>query len=292
MQGIKESELILNHQQRVYHLDVSGEHIADTVLLVGDPQRVQQISAHFTHIEHKREHREFITHTGICRGKRLSVVSTGIGPDNIDIVLNELDAAVNIDPLSREPRSHRRQLTLYRLGTCGALQPDIPINSLVATAQVIGIDNLMHFYKDLPQVEDKALSKAFAKHCAWPEQFSAPYAISGDAELLQMFAGIAIPGITVTAPGFYAPQGRQLRLTATMPQLNEALSSFVYGDKRILNFEMETSAIYGLGHLLQHRCLTLCVVIANRVRKEFSKDYTGSVHHLIEQTLNTITNGA
>lgn len=289
MSKFAETELILTNEGRVYHLNVRGEHIADNVIVVGDQNRVKQLSAKFSSIEFKTEHREFITHTGTFNGKRVTVLSTGIGTDNIDIVLNELDAAVNINPTTRELNSEKRSLNIIRLGTSGALQPDIPVNGLVVSTHGLGLDGLLNFYEGWKAINENELSEAFIKHCNWPGNLPYPYCVSASEPLLAKFEKDCFKGITATAPGFYGPQGRQIRLKAAMPNLNDLLGSFVLGDKRICNFEMETSALYGLGKLLGHECLTVCVIIANRVRKEFTNDYSKSVDHLIDSCLTKIT---
>lgn len=284
------SELILNSKQRVYHLDLSAEHIADDVILVGDLGRVKKISRHFSQLEFSTAHREFITHTGIYNGKRLSVISTGIGTDNIDIVMNELDAAVNIDLKSRKELQHKRQLRIYRLGTSGALQENIPVNSLVASAYGLGLDGLLHFYDSIEQVNHPALCKAFENHASWPIALPSVYAIPASEKLLEKFKpAVFCTGITATAPGFYAPQGRELRLKARMKNIQELLSAFQFEDLKITNFEMETSALYGLGKLLGHECLTVCVIIANRMRNEFTKDLEGSESILIDTFLQQLS---
>jgi uridine phosphorylase len=288
MSQFPETELILTPDNRVYHLNVKNEDIADDVIVVGDQNRVAQISKYFSRIEFKTAHREFITHTGLYEGKRITVLSTGIGTDNIDIVLNELDAAVNINPEKRELNATHRSLNIFRLGTSGALQEDIPVNDLVASSHGLGLDGLLNFYEDLHKINEQTISEAFIKHLNWHEHLAFPYCISSSQPLLNKFKADAHIGITATAPGFYGPQGRQIRLKAAMPDLNNLLTTFDLNGLRITNFEMETSALYGLGKLLQHNCLTICVIIANRVRKEFTKDYKKSESTLIENCLNKI----
>jgi uridine phosphorylase len=289
MSKFPETELILTNDARVYHLNVRGEHIADNVIVVGDQNRVKQLSDRFSSIEFKTEHREFITHTGTFNGKRVTVLSTGIGTDNIDIVLNELDAAVNINLNTRELNSEKRSLNIIRLGTSGALQPDIPVNGLVASTHGLGLDGLLNFYEGWKDINENDLSEAFIRHTNWLSNLPYPYCVKASEQLLAKFKKDCFTGITATAPGFYGPQGRQIRLKAAMPNLNDLLGSFVLGDQRICNFEMETSALYGLGTLLGHQCLTVCVIIANRVRKEFTTDYSKSVDHLIDSCLTKIT---
>jgi uridine phosphorylase len=290
MSQFSETEMILTADKRLYHINLKNEDIADIVLLVGDQNRVSEISKYFSSIDFKTAHREFITHTGTFNNKRITVLSTGIGTDNIDIVLNELDAAANIDPEKRELNKTLRQLNIFRLGTSGSLQTDILVDSLVCSSHGLGLDGLLNYYDDWNRINEELICEAFIKHTNWNRNLPYPYCISADQELLEKFKTHNVRvGITVTAPGFYGPQGRQLRLKPAMSDLNENLTTFNFRKNRITNFEMETSALYGLGKLLGHRCLTVCVIIANRVRKEFTKDYTKSVDHLIETCLNIIT---
>lgn len=283
-----ETELILTPENRVYHINLKAEDIADDVIVVGDQHRVPQISRLFSKIDFKTEHREFVTHTGWFNGKRMTVLSTGIGPDNIDIVLNELDAAVNINPEKRELNPLHRSLNIIRLGTCGALQADIPVNGLVVSTHGFGLDGLLNFYEGWKQINEQEISEAFVQQTGWLSNLAYPYCVAASKKLLDKFSEGNFAGLTATAPGFYGPQGRQIRLKAAMPDLNEALTNFRHKDFRICNFEMETSALYGLGKLLGHDCLTICVVIANRVRKEFTSDYKKSVETLIESCLQRI----
>jgi uridine phosphorylase len=290
MRAFQVSELILNSNNRVYHLDLSGEQVADNVLLVGDPGRVKKISAYFSKIEFSTSHREFITHTGIFNGKRLTVISTGIGTDNIDIVMNELDAAVNIDLNTRQELKNKRQLNIFRLGTCGALQDNIPVNSLLASSYGLGLDGLLHFYDSLANINNPALCKAFETHCTWPSTLPSLYAIAASPKLLKAFETLVhSSGITATAPGFYAPQGREIRLQSRVKNIEQVFSTFQFERLKIINFEMETSALYGLAKLLNHECLTVCVVIANRIKKEFTKDAEGSEKILIETFLQNLS---
>lgn len=284
-----ETELILTSDKRLYHIHLKDEDIADNVILVGDQNRVAQISAHFSSIDLKIAHREFVTHTGVFNGKRITVASTGIGTDNIDIVLNELDAAVNVDLETGVIKDKKRSLNIYRFGTSGALQESIPVNSIVVSSHGIGLDGLLPFYADWKLVNENMLSDAFIRHTSWPQTLPYPYSVAAGNVLLKKFTSTDfIKGITATAPGFYGPQGRLIRLKTSLSDLNNLLTTFWYDNLQITNFEMETSALYGLGKLLNHHCLTLCVIIANRVRKEFTKDYTKSVDHLINTCLNKI----
>src|SRR5215471_8622889 len=285
MNKIEESELIINKRGAIYHLDVRPEELASTVITVGDPDRVGRVSQYFDSIEFKNQHREFITHTGYIGKKRISVLSTGIGPDNIDIVLNELDALVNIDLDSRTIKKEITSLTIIRLGTSGSLQADIPVDSLVASTHGLGIDNLLNYYIHANNEEEKSLIHHFVAHTQIAGSFSQPYIASASAHLLKYFVTGFHHGITVTCPGFYGPQGRVLRLGLTNPQLIDRLTQFCYGTHRITNFEMETSAIYGLGKILGHQCLSINVIVANRVNKTFTKDSKTAIENLIMNSL-------
>ena len=285
MKKIADSELVLNPDGSVYHLKLKNENIADDVIVVGDQGRVEMISKHFSKIEFKVQNREFVTHTGIYKGKRITALSTGIGTDNLDIVVNELDAAVNIDLKKRVPLKKHRKLNIIRLGTSGALQKDIAVDSMLMSAYGMGFDGLMHFYKDLPKINDKKLIKAFIKHSKWPKDLNTPYVIKASKALEERLGNGLKKGITATACGFYAPQGRILRLNTEINDINSILTSFKYGSERITNFEMETSALYGLGQLLGHDTLTICTIVANRLQKKFSKDYKKAVEKMIVHTL-------
>lgn len=289
MSQFAETELILTNENRVYHINLLAEDIADNVLVVGDQNRVAQISSFFSSIDFKTEHREFVTHTGLYNGKRITVLSTGIGTDNIDIVMNELDAAVNINPKTRTLNSTHRKLNIIRLGTSGALQAEIPVNGLVVSSHGIGLDGLLNFYDGWQSVCENNISDAFIKQTGWLPNMPYPYCVAASDDLLNKFKDGNFVGITATAPGFYGPQGRQIKLKSALPTLNDNLTNFNFKDLKITNFEMETSALYGLGKLLNHNCLTVCVIIANRVRKEFTSDYKKSVEILIENCLNKLT---
>lgn len=285
MQRIAESELILNSRGAIYHLDLLPEELAETIITVGDPDRVQQVSKHFDLIEVTRQHREFVTQTGILGNKRISVVSTGIGTDNIDIVLNELDALVNIDLENRMVKPDLKQLNIIRLGTTGSLQGDVAVDELVASTHGIGIDNLLNFYRLDQTAEEKVLLQNFVTHTQLNSQVAQPYITAGSMALLKHFVKDFHQGITVTCPGFYGPQGRVLRLGLRQPDLIDALTRFQFGAHRITNFEMETAGIYGLGKLLGHHCLSLSVIVANRITKTFSKDGGAAVEGLIQRAL-------
>ena len=284
-----ETELILTDKNTVYHIDLRGEQIADDVIVVGDQDRVSLIASYFSKKEHSSRHREFVSETGWFNGKRITVLSTGIGTDNIDIVVNELDAAVNINPERRELNPNLRRLNIVRLGTSGSLQEDIPVDGLVVSRYGLGLDGLLNFYGDFEKIAEKEISDAFINHLNWSKGLPFPYCVKSDETLFEKFAEGNYSGITATAPGFYGPQGRTLRLHPFNENLNELLGTFRFEKERITNFEMETSALYGLGKMLNHRCVTICVIIGNRVRKEFTKDYQKSVKRLIETSLERLT---
>ncbi len=283
MSRIAESELIINARGAVYHLDLRPEEIAGTVITVGDPDRVKEVSKYFDKIEVKRQHREFISHTGYAGKKRLTVLSSGIGPDNIDIVINELDALANIDFNTREIKKDLTSLNIIRIGTSGSLQEDIPVDSFVASTHGLGVDNLLNFYRHEQNEQEKELLHSFITHTQIHGQIGNPYISSCSASLIKHFVQDFHQGITVTCPGFYGPQGRILRLGIRNPELINRLTDFRFGQHRITNFEMETSAIYGLGKLLGHHCLAINAIVANRVKKEFSKDGQAAVENLIKK---------
>ncbi|MEN9697933.1 MAG: hypothetical protein RLZ56_1354 [Bacteroidota bacterium] len=288
MSAIGASELIINDRGAVYHLNVRPEELADTIITVGDPERVATVSKYFDRIEHQCEHREFITHTGYVGNKRISVLSTGIGPDNIDIALNEVDALANIDFGTRTIKEQKKSVSVIRMGTCGSLQGEVGVDQLVAGTHGLGIDNLLHFYKTQNNNEEQAILSAFEQHTKITDCKIQPYIASASAGLIKHFTEGYSHGITVTCPGFYGPQGRILRLPLNMPNLVDQMTSFRYGNHHIANFEMETSAIYGLCNLLGHQCLSINVIVANRVKKEFSKDPAKAVEHMIQKTLGII----
>ena len=289
MSRIAESELIINNRGAIYHLNCRPEEIATTILTVGDPDRVAAVSKHFDSIEYKNSHREFITHTGYIGKKRISCVSTGIGPDNIDIVLNELDALVNIDLESRMIKEQLTSLNIIRVGTSGSLQNEIPVDSFVASTHGLGLDNLMNFYLQNNNEEEKRIIQAFNTHTQMHQGISAPYITTAGMSLLKHFVSGFHQGITVTCPGFYGPQGRVLRMGLTHPELVDQLTTFAFGNHRISNFEMETSAIYGMGKVLGHQCLSLSAIVANRISREFSKDGNATIERLITAALEIIS---
>ncbi len=289
MRYYKESELIVTSQGRIYHLDVGPDDIAENVILVGDQHRVPIVSKYFDRIDVVRQAREFVTHTGELNGKRISAVSTGIGTDNIDIVINELDAVVNLDLHERVDKAKHTSLNLIRLGTSGALQADIEVDSMVASAFGLGFDGVLNFYQfDEVNVLEKDLSKAFIDYTNWNQKLPYPYIVKGSDFLMQKLAFDLKSGITATANGFYGPQGRQLRIPLAYPELNQQIESFRHQGNRITNFEMETSALYGLGKILGHNTLTVCTIIANRVAKTFSKDYKSAVENMVRTVLERI----
>ncbi len=288
MQKIAESELIINDRGAIYHLDLRPEELADTVILVGDPDRVKKVSRHFDRIEHQLQHREFITHTGTIGKKRLSVLSTGIGPDNIDIALNELDAIANIDFTTRTIKPSFTKLNIIRFGTSGSLQADIPVDSLVASTHGLGLDNLLNYYAYQKSAHELELIEAFIQQTALNKEITIPYVFEGGPSLINRFGDEFHKGITVTCPGFYGPQGRVLRLGLNSPGLINKLTHFRFHNHRISNFEMETSAIYGLGKLLGHECLSVNAIVANRVVQQFSKDGNAAVEKLIQKALEAL----
>lgn len=285
---LAESELVLNPDGSVYHLALRPEQLGDLVLVCGDPGRVARISRHFERIEHKVENREFITHTGVYRGTHITALATGIGTDNIDIVVNELDALVNIDLEKREPQPVQRSLRIVRLGTCGALQPDIPVDSLIVSAFGVGLDNVLHYYAFENTPPEQRLLPAFVERMEWPESLPFPYVAEGDEPLVRALQHGNVKGITLTAGGFYGPQGRQLRAVPAVADLNDRFAGFEHEGLRITNFEMETSALYGLSSMLGHRACTICAVVANRLRKEYSKDHHAAINRMIDQVLDRL----
>ncbi|MFM1794198.1 MAG: hypothetical protein RL642_583 [Bacteroidota bacterium] len=287
MNTIESSELIINQRGAIYHLDLRPEEIGDTIITVGDPFRVQKVSKYFDEILFKSHHREFVTHTGRIGEKKVSVISSGIGPDNIDIVVNELDALVNIDLESRTIKSEKKQLKFIRVGTSGSLQPHIDVDSFVASTYGLGLDNLMLYYPAHQTDIEAELLSNFKSQVQLNPQIT-PYIKSASAFLLAQFTDGCKAGITATCPGFYGPQGRNLRMGLAMPSLNEQLTAFRFGNHQITNFEMETSALYGLATALGHQALSLSVIVANRLAKKFSSDADAAVESLIKHTLERI----
>lgn len=276
------SELILNPDGSLYHINLRPEHLGDTVFLVGDPDRVPVVSAFFDRVDFTTQKREIVTHTGVKNGKKVTVISTGMGTDNIDIVVGELDAAVNIDLVRKERKAVHTSLNFIRLGTSGSLQADVPVDSVLASSHGLGLDGLLHFYKNSEPFTENAFIDSFIRQSDWNPYFARPY-IAGAGEGLLGKAEGFLQGITATACGFYGPQGRTLKLEVKEPLLNEKLTAFEHDNHRITNFEMETSAIYGLARLMGHQALSVNTIIANRITGDFSKDYKLAVKKMIGQ---------
>ena len=290
MNPISHTDLILNPDGSIYHLHLLPEDIADHIILVGDPGRVAQVSSHFDQLELEKSNREFVTHTGRYKGKRITVLSTGIGTDNIDIVLNELDALLNVDLEQRIPFSEHRRLNLIRIGTSGALHADIPPGGNIITRVAGGFDGLYHFYKDPVGFNQEALASSFMEHTAWKTSLAEPYFITGSDKLHNLLSGPGVEsGITISTPGFYAPQVRSIRLSPFDPELVSKIGTFRFDGMRINNFEMESSALYALSALLNHHAVTICVAIANRISLEFLDGYHEAIDELICRVLDKLT---
>ena len=288
MRTIPSSELIINDDGSIFHLHLKPEQLADTVLLVGDPARVEMVASYFDSQECRVANREFVTITGTYKGKRMSVISTGIGTDNIDIVVTELDALANIDFATRQVKPELRQLTLVRLGTSGAIQPDIKVGTAVFSRSSVGFDGLLNYYKGRNEVCDLPIEQAFIEHTGWSELLPKPYFIDADKSLFELFRNTTMEGITISAPGFYAPQGRWVRLEPADNELNAKIESFRFGERRITNFEMEGSALAGLAALMGHRAATICTIIAQRVALDVETDYKAFVRQMIEMALDRL----
>lgn len=285
---IPASELIINEDGSIFHLHLLPEQISDIVILVGDPARVDLIASFFDEKECCVESREFKTVTGSYKGRRMTALSTGIGTDNIDIVVTELDALANIDFATRQVKSEFKQLTLLRLGTSGAIQSDIKVGERIFSRTSVGFDGLLNYYAGRNDVCDLAIEKAFVEHTGWNPQLTAPYFIDADKSLLELFADVTREGITIAAPGFYAPQGRWVRLQPQDLKLNEKIESFRFGNRRITNFEMESSALAGLAALMGHKAGTVCTIIAQRIAQDACTDYKPFVREMIEDALNKL----
>lgn len=289
MKHFEPSELIINNDGSAFHLHIKPEQLAQKVILVGDPGRVSLVASHFTQIECDVQSREFHTITGTYQGKRITVLSTGIGCDNIDIVVNELDALTNIDFKTRTEKSPLRSLEIVRIGTCGGLQPNTPVGSFIISAKSIGFDGLLNFYAGRNEVCDLAFEKAFTQHMNWNPQLCAPYVIDANKELTDRIAGEdMVRGVTIACGGFYGPQGRELRIPLADPTQNQKVENFEYEGWKITNFEMESSALAGLSRLLGHKATTCCMVIANRLIKEANTNYKNSIDTLIKIVLERI----
>ena len=288
-QPIPSSELIINDDGSAFHLHILPEDLADTVIMMGDPGRVNTIAEHFDTIELDKQSREFHTITGTYHGKRVTALSHGIGTDNIDIVMTELDALANIDFKTRLPKEEHRRLTILRIGTCGAAQPDIPLGSYILSHISIGFDGVLNWYKDGEKIFLMDFENAFIKHMDWPARYARPYFVRSSAKIVERFQDWTVKGMTVSAPGFYGPQGRSVRLELTMPDLIEKLESFSYEGYRVTNIEMESSALAGLAALLGHDAATVCLAIANRHVKESNPDYKPLMAQLLRRALDTLT---
>ena len=289
MKKIKKAELVLNSTGAVYHLNLFPGDVSDTIFLVGDPGRAKLISEHFDEIELAKSNREINTFTGYYKGKRLSVLSTGMGTDNIEIVVNELDALFNIDFKTKLPKDTLTSLNLIRIGTSGALQSDIPVeNSYVVSAYALGLDGLAWFYEDGPNVIEKSLTEDFIDTMKWDNDLPKPYAIKGSEYLINILSGDWRKGITLTAPGFYAPQGRELRLNVKDNTIIDRARQFGFEGYMVTNFEMETSALYSLSAMLGHEAMTVCDIIANRISDNFNPNYKASMEHLIQEMLERV----
>ena len=284
-----ESELIINSDGSIFHLHLRPEQMADKIILVGDPGRVDRVASHFDTKECEVNNREFRSVTGIYKGKRITAQSTGIGCDNIDIVLNEMDALANIDFKTRTAKPKLKSLTFVRVGTCGGLQPNTPTGTYVASVKSIGFDGLINFYANRDKHCDVALEKAFKEHVCWKDTMGNPYVAPADKTLLdQIAANDMVRGYTVACGGFFGPQGRQLRVPLADPDLNKKIESFEYDGLRVTNFEMESSAVAGLANLMGHKALTCCMVIANRLEKQVNSNYKNSIDDLIVKVLYRI----
>lgn len=288
MRTIPASELIINDDGSIFHLHLKPEQLADIVILVGDPARVAMVAELFDEVECRVQNREFNTVTGSYKGRRMTVLSTGIGIGNIDISVTELDALANIDFSTRQVKAEHRRLTLVRLGTSGAIQPDIKVGEVVFSRTSLGFDGLLNYYAGRDEVCDLALEKAFVEHTGWNPQLPAPYFIDADKELFELFKDVTREGITIAAPGFYAPQGRWVRIQPQDPKLNEKIESFAYEGRRITNFEMEGSALAGLAALMGHRATTICTIIAQRIALDACTDYKPFVRKMIQTALDKL----
>lgn len=286
MRRIEESELILNSDDSIFHLHLKKEQISDKIILVGDPGRVKIVSSYFDSIIHEVENREFLTHTGYYKNQLITVISTGIGTDNIDIVVNELDALVNINFKTRTVNKEHKTLNFVRIGTSGALQKDIDVDSFLVSEIAIGFDGMLNFYSKRDSVSDLEFENNFKKFVNWNKNLASPYIVKASDNLVNTIGKGLKKGVTISAPGFYGPQGRQLRLETTDPNLNDKISSYSFKNYKITNYEMESSAIFGLSKIMGHNALTICAIIANRMKKEYSKDYHPVIKDLIKLVLD------
>ncbi|MFV0484426.1 MAG: nucleoside phosphorylase [Bacteroidales bacterium] len=288
---IKDSELILNSDGSVFHLHMKPHELAQTVILVGDPGRVEMVASYFDEIKHQGQNREFVFKTGTFKGKDFTALSTGIGTDNIDIVLNELDALANIDFKTRTINTKKKSLDIVRLGTSGGLQEFVPAGTFVISAKSIGFDGLLNYYENRDSICDLEFEKAVVKGLDYLDTLASPYVVDSSNTLLKkiLAAGNIVEGVNISAPGFYGPQGRVIRLNLAMPDINDKIQDFKYKEYKITNYEMESSAIYGLSKLLGHNAATVCTIIANRVRKDYCSDYKTHVKKMIETVMNQLS---
>lgn len=288
--SIRSSELITNEDGSIFHLHLLPEDLARDIILVGDPGRVALIASHLDTVEVRKSNREFTTVTGTYGGHRISVISTGIGPDNIDIVINELDALANIDLKTKEIKERKQSLNIVRIGTSGSVQADIPVDSFVISEKSIGCDGVLRFYADNRKVCDREFEEAFIRHCHWNPDAARPYVVSASPSLVSKLhtEGTTYKGVTLTAVGFYGPQGRTLRLPLAMPGINDRITTFRHQNQQVTNYEMESAAITGLCNLLGHHAVTICLIIANRITGDASSDYHGNMEKLIRYTLEKL----
>ena len=290
MNSLKSSELLVNPDGSIFHLHLLPEELADDIILVGDPGRVEMVASHFDHIECKKNNREFCSITGYYLSHRFTVISTGIGPDNIDIVINELDALANIDLETKCIKPEKRTLNIVRIGTSGAVQADIPLYSFVISEKNIGCDGVLRFYANHENICNQTFEEAFIEHCHWTPLVARPYVVKSAPDLVaRLHTSATIQGITLTAVGFYGPQGRELRLPLTMPNINDHITTFRFGEEKITNYEMESATITGLCNLLGHQSTTICLIIANRITGEGATDYKNQMNRLILYTLERLT---
>ncbi len=288
MRTIPESEFIINPDGSAFHLHIKPEQLSDKIVMMGDPDRVTMTAGFFDSIECDVRSREFHTVTGMYKGKRITALSHGIGTDNIDIVLTELDALANVDFETRTVNHHRKQLTMVRVGTSGGMQPHCPVGSYVVSEKSIGFDGLIHYYANSRDIREKEFEEAFMQHTNWSPNHCKPYVVSADEELVRRIGHDMIQGVTISAIGFYGPQGRHVRLPLADPELNAKIESFRYDKYAITNYEMEGSAIAGLGKMMGHKAMTVCAIIANRVALKSNADYKGSTEELIKVVLDRI----
>ncbi len=289
MEKLKNSQLIVTAEGAIYHINIRPENLAENIIIVGDPGRVEKISQHFDAIEFQAQNREIKTHTGRIGAKRITVMSTGMGPDNIDIVLNELDALVNIDLQNKTVKKEHKSLNIVRLGTSGAVQKEIPVDSFVASKYGLGLDGLMNFYNPPQGIIEKEMVDVLIEQTRWPKEWARPYIVKGTESLMTKIGFDMLQGITATAPGFYGPQGRILRMKLAQPDFNQRIEAYRFGEEKIFNYEMETSALYGLGRSLGHNVLTVCLVIANRITEDYSANHHRKIEELIKVVLERLS---